>query len=120
MAILLLIFFASAVLTVLFWASAVAVALALLHLILALVKGIFWLITRPIVWLVIMPLQLMFGGSQKPSPKVQQSSFRTINSTAGSSTDKLQQLAKLKNLLDGGTITTAEFEQLKADLFQQS
>lgn len=109
MVLLLLIFFASAVLTIMFWATAAAVALAIL-------QGIFWLITRPIVWLVIMPLEYLFGGSQKPSPGTQKASVRAINPAATSSTGKLQQLAKLKALLDSGALSQAEFERLKSEL----
>lgn len=109
MALLLLLFFASAVLTIMFWATAAAVALAIL-------QGIFWLITRPIVWLVIMPLQYILGGSQKPSPGPQQASLRAINPAAASSTDKLQHLAKLKALLDSGALSQSEFERLKSEL----
>lgn len=113
MALLLLLLFASAVLTIIFWATAAAVAVAIL-------QGIFWLITRPIVWLVIMPLQYLFGGSQKPSPGTQQASLRAINSPVSSPTDKLQQLGKLKALLDSGALSQAEFERLKAELFRHS
>ncbi len=120
MAILLLILFASAVLTVVFWATVVAATLAILHLLLAIVRGSFWLITRPIVWLVVVPLQYLFGGSQTASTKAQPGRPRPNSSAAGSPTNKLQQLEKLKRLLDSGTITMAEFEQLKTDLFQQS
>jgi uncharacterized membrane protein len=121
MAIMLLFLFVSAVLTLLFWATVVAVAVAILGLLWAIVQGIFWIVTRPIVWLVIMPLQFICGSNRaKSSANTQHSPHRTINSAAGSSNDKLQQLGKLKGLLDSGTVTPAEFEQLKADLFRQS
>lgn len=113
MALLLLLFFASAVLTIIFWAAASAVALAIL-------QGIFWLITRPIVWLVIMPLQYLFGSSEKQPQGARQGSLRSPGPAAASSTDKLQQLAKLKALLESDAITNAEFERLKAELFRHS
>lgn len=116
MAAMLLILFASAVLTVIFWAIVAAAALAILHILWAIVRGIFWLITRPIVWLVVMPLQYLFGGSQTAAPVAKQIPARANSSQGTSSTEKLQQLSKLRALHDSGAITQAEFDRLKCEL----
>lgn len=116
MAILLLLIFAGAVLTVLFWATAAAVALAVLQMVLLVLQGIFWIVTRPFVWLVVMPLQILFGGSRTPAPVTQQIPARANSSQGMSSTEKLQQLSKLRALHDSGAITQAEFDRLKCEL----
>ncbi len=79
-------------------------------------RGIFWLITRPIVWLVVMPLQYLFGGSQTAAPVAKQIPARANSSQGTSSTEKLQQLSKLRALHDSGAITQAEFDRLKCEL----
>jgi len=116
MAAMLLLLFASAVLTAIFWTTVMAAALAILQILLAIVRGIFWLITRPIVWLVVIPLHYLFGGSRTPAPVTQQIPATAPSTAASSSTEKLQQLSKLKALHNSGAITQAEFDRLKREL----
>lgn len=122
MAIILLLIFAGAVLTVLFWASVIAVAVAIFEILGLAIRGVFWLITRPIVWFVITPLRFIFGGSATNDNHERARSIDVPNlglGTGGSTaSDKLSQLTALKRLMDNSTITVSEFEKPKADLLR--
>jgi len=127
------ILFAASVLYFLWWIGVIVVATAIFELILLLLKAIFWIIIRPIVWLVIRPLQFLFGQRRaavvynppqhaiatnmstsaitpilleaKPTTTVSEQTFQ-----------KLDQLAKLKTLLETNTISQMEFDALKNDV----
>ena len=124
MLMMLLLIFAGAVMTVLFWATAIAVAVAIFELLSLAIRGVFWLITRPIVWFVIMPLRFIFGdsathhsnegGGTGPSD-FRKRDFGCVGNTAS---DKLSQLTTLNRLRENNTITTGEYEKLKADLLR--
>jgi len=86
---------------------------------------VWWVITRPIVWFIVRPIQFIFGNRETPTAKqaapapepftATMPSIAEPNSTT-SLTVKVDQLAKIKALLDNGTISQGEFDRMKSEV----
>lgn len=126
MLVFLLIVFAACVLTVLFWTAVVAAALAIAAFLLLILQGAWWLITRPIVWFIIWPIKLIFGikhdePANETPPASKDLTLARIPTISApnllpSMTDKVEQLGKLKSLLEGGAINQEDFNKMKAEV----
>lgn len=110
-----LVLLGGAVAVILFWGAAVAIALAIGTGLLLLAKGIWWLITRPIVW----PIQALKCLSSRDSDGQFQSSVYTGSTEADVARDihdRAERLSRLKALLDTNSISRAEYDLMKAEI----
>lgn len=101
----LLLLFAACVLTVLFWAAVFAAALMVMSALSLALQAVWWLITRPFVWLVIRPLQFIFGSERSSPTQVRLASAGTAQT--------VDQLTRLQTLLATKAITQEEFDRMK-------
>lgn len=119
-----LVFFAAAVLTMLFCAAVVATATAILAVLLLILQAGWWIITRPIVWFIIRPVEYLCGIKTSPPnevtsvAKVRAKTLPSIPLPVATSamTEKVEQLQKLKSLLEDGAINQDEFEGMKTEV----
>jgi len=121
-----LIIFAACVLTVLYWAAVVAVAVILCGLVLAILRAIWWVITRPFVWLIVRPIEYVTGvkyeepsSSQSSVPPLPQPSIHSLphfSLPPSQMADKVEQLGKLRALMDAGVINEVEFQKMKKEV----
>jgi hypothetical protein len=121
-----LIVFAACVLTVLFWAAVVAAAGVVLGALWLILKALWWLVTRPIVWLIIRPIEFIFGVKHDGPTSRESAATKVLPGTTAPSvsrpsspssmTEKVEQLATLKSLLEGGAINQDEFDRMKTQV----
>jgi hypothetical protein len=100
----------AAVATILFWAAAFAIAMAIGAFILVVLKFAWWVITRPVVW----PIQAI-GWMFRDGPKASLDGAPLQPATgyvAHDIHDRTERLSRLKALLDDGALNQAEFDRM--------
>lgn len=110
-----LVLLGGAVAVILFWGAAVAIALAIGSGLLLLAKGIWWVITRPIVWS-IKALGWLFSGDSDGQFQPSVYAGSTEANVARDIHDRAERLSRLKALLDTNSISQAEYDLMKAEI----
>jgi len=110
-----LVLLGGAVAVILFWGAALAIALAIGSGLVLLAKGIWWLITRPIVWSI---RALGWLSSREPEGRFQSSAYAgsTEADVARDIHDRAERLSRLKALLDTNSISQAEYDLMKTEI----
>jgi hypothetical protein len=107
-----------AVATILFWALAASIAIAIGAGILLVLNFVWWLVTRPIVWPIRAIRWLFTGGPRGQSITVSAAANQAViqQGIAQDIHDRAERLSRLKALLDTGALSEAEYARMKAEI----
>lgn len=114
--IFLLLLLVGAIGTILFWALAASLAMAIGAGLLLVLNFIWWLVTRPIVWPIMAIRRLVNGGPMGQSRPAYVPSLPIQADVAHDIHDRADRLSRLKALMDSGALSQAEFDRMKAEV----